>query len=149
MAGLYFFIFLFIILFFPIFFVCWILCANQFLSRSLYSKSIPRNHSQCELNDKKNDLVWCGLNANQQNRLLRCSYDGEKKGRTNKRNATRTAQKNSAKKYQLNDTHIIAAIYNTEDFIFDAQNKQTKKWQRTKTKKKLRQTRITQQNTAK
>lgn len=28
-------------------------------------------------------------------------------------------RKNSAKKYQLNDFHIIVAIYNTEDFIFD------------------------------
>lgn len=31
----------------------------------------------------------------------------------------RRRRKNSAKKYQLNDFHIIAAIYNTEVFIFD------------------------------
>lgn len=33
-------------------------------------------------------------------------------------------KKNSAKKYQLNDFHIIAAIYNTEDIIFDVQGHQ-------------------------
>lgn len=100
----------FLTFFFPpsIFIVCdsvFVTFKSLFLVR--YQEIVAKN---------KKCLVWCGLRASIEVYSYELGWEKKKKKKTrwNER-----VEKNSAKKYQLNDFHIIAAIYNTEDFIFD------------------------------